>query len=363
MGRGFGNFYYPCLAVNPAEMRALEELPEFTKDALFPIIKFSPWANSSEYASSVDRLVRAYGDRPVIADIDDSYASNRDAAAVRFHSELVNSDEREQVWRDFVRSHENLIPCARLSNGRLEQHLEHFEECLGMGRGLVLRVEINSSNNSLDSSNAEDVLSVLRQHTDSFEDIAVFVDCGHILTLDEHLDEITGLVRSFMEFDEINIILCSGSFPQGFTTFSGVALHAISSRQVFAAVSRATNYTKLYYSDLSATRLGASKSGGGGRVPNRIDLPRTTDWVFARNKDEEWTFQEAAQAMIASEYWPDPAPNIYGIHRIYSTAEDGSARITTLGVNAAVRINIHLFEQAHFDTVSGELDTDEDWSD
>ena len=236
MRREFGDFYYPCLAVNPAEMRALEELPEFTKDALFPIIKFSPWANSHEYTASVDRLVRAYGNRSVIADIDDSYSSDRDAAAVHFHSELVNSDDREQRWRDFVLEHENLIPCARLSSGRLEQHLNHFEECLAMGRGLVLRVNITFSNNSIDSSNVDDVLNVLRRYAGNYNEIAVFIDCGHVLNLSEHLEEMADLVRSFIEFDEIHIILCSGSFPQGFTNFSGVELHAISSRQVFAAV-------------------------------------------------------------------------------------------------------------------------------
>ncbi len=58
--------YIPMLSLRPAEMRALEELPNLTKDRLLPIVHLRPWVGSHRLENATDRIATAYGDRRVI---------------------------------------------------------------------------------------------------------------------------------------------------------------------------------------------------------------------------------------------------------------------------------------------------------
>ncbi len=41
--------YIPILSIRPAEMVALENLPEHDKDLMLPVIQFRPWVNAAEF--------------------------------------------------------------------------------------------------------------------------------------------------------------------------------------------------------------------------------------------------------------------------------------------------------------------------
>ena len=41
--------YVPLLAVRPAEMTALQELPEKSKDLLFPCVLLRPWVSALQF--------------------------------------------------------------------------------------------------------------------------------------------------------------------------------------------------------------------------------------------------------------------------------------------------------------------------
>ena len=60
--------YVPLLSVRPAEIRALKELPEKTKDRLLPFMFLRPWTTAQQLDNALVRIEEAYGTRPVIID-------------------------------------------------------------------------------------------------------------------------------------------------------------------------------------------------------------------------------------------------------------------------------------------------------
>ena len=365
----FPDKYYPALAVNPSEMTALEELPEFAKDDLFPIIKFSPWATSKEYSKSVDRVVKAVGNRLVIASIDQSYSStSKEVRPARlFHNQIVSGENRERDWLEFIEPFENLIPCFGVSNDRIEKLKTVVEQGIKLGRGVVLQLNAEASpDGSIFFKDSAALISILERelNNENLEEIGVLIDCGHCLNLERSRGDVENLVNELREFSQIHIIFCSGTFPASFVPYEKISLQKIDSRLVFDAVKVATNAINLSYSDLSSTRLGVSKSSGGSKhTPKRIDYPLSKHWVISRHKTEGWSFQTAAVKLMESKYWDENRPDVYGVKRIEATASNTTGKITTLGTNTTARINIHLYVQSQYGSLKNVISTDEPYQD
>ena len=62
--------YMPLLSLRPAEMRALQELPNKTKDRMLPVIGLRPWLGANLLEKGLARLAEAYGERPTIVAVD-----------------------------------------------------------------------------------------------------------------------------------------------------------------------------------------------------------------------------------------------------------------------------------------------------
>lgn len=348
-------------------MTALQELPEFAKDSIFPIIKFSPWATSKEYANSVERVEKAVGNRAIIASIDQSYSSTskKIRPAVLFHDQIVKGDDREAEWLKFLTPFENLIPCFEVLKERSKKIETASLQSIKLGRGVVLQINIeHQTGGGATFTNKGALVDLLKVMSlkDVTQEVGVLIDCGHCIDLKKYKAEVEALISSLKAFPKIHIILCSGTFPSSFISYLNISVQKIDSRLIFDAVKSGTNSTNLSYSDLSATRLGVSKSSGGSKnTPKRIDYPMSRDWVISRNKDEGWSFQKAAEKLLESEYWTDDRPNIYGVKRIEATAAASDGAITTLGTNATVRINVHLYVQSQYGSLRNIISTDEEY--
>lgn len=127
----------------------------------------------------------------------------------------------------------------------------------------------------------------------------------------------------------------------------------------------------MIYSDRGGARA-AKLSGGGAIPPPRIDYALKNDWRFIRKEfldsqnvargEKERLYKEAAIEMLNSDYWIDGL-KLWGVQMIEKTSEGDEFGITSPNRATAVRINLHLYQQLHYNDMLENLDTDEDWVD
>ncbi|MCW8336642.1 beta family protein, partial [Vibrio paucivorans] len=150
----FSYQYVPILSLSPAEMNAIEELPEKDKNLILPFIPLKGWVGSQLLDNSVPRIEKAIGkERLWIADIDEDFLEGRldsegNYPREVFHqvAELLSPDEGYDNWFNFVRKHQNVIPVAQLTN--LGQLTTQLEKLYSLGRGVAFRfntIHIQSS--------------------------------------------------------------------------------------------------------------------------------------------------------------------------------------------------------------------------
>lgn len=65
---------------------------------------------------------------------------------------------------------------------------------------------------------------------------------------------------------------------------------------------------------------------------------------------------------MCMDYW-DPNLRLWGTQMIEKTGLGDSYGITNANKATAVRINIHLYQQLHYNEVLSNIDTEEDWID
>lgn len=127
----------------------------------------------------------------------------------------------------------------------------------------------------------------------------------------------------------------------------------------------------MIYSDRAGAR--AEKIGGGGGIPSpRIDYPLGNDWRFIREEFEdhaapkdnerEILYTAIARQMMKEEYWNSDL-HVWGTQVIELTSKGDKFGINSPTKATAVRINIHLHQQLHYDSPLELMDTDEDWED
>lgn len=138
--RTFGDVpYMPVISLRPAEMRALEELPDSTKDALLPIVPLRAWMTAHMLQSGIERLAKAYGDRPVVISISEPDV----VAKIRpVHTELDrlrDAGDGYRNWCDFISETPNYIPAVQL---RDPFHIAgQLQRLHALGRGVVVIIE------------------------------------------------------------------------------------------------------------------------------------------------------------------------------------------------------------------------------
>lgn len=342
--------YLPLLSIRPAEMRALEELPNTTKDRLLPIVHLRPWVGSHRLENATGRIAEAYGDRRVVIAMGEREQPNERPV----HTELATLRQPARgfrEWCSFFERNENYIPAMQFSPEVREEEAQ-IARLFGLERGLVVIIE----------RPAFGFMGVIAQRvgerSDGGQGVCFVIDFG-IASLD-HLQVAaiaTGYINTIREHaPAAYVALSASSFPDSFV---GVSDQPIYERRLFDTM---THTDRLIYSDRGSARV-ERQTGGGGQPAPRIDYPLFDLWDFYRSDDSIGFpgYQQQAINVMAGPNW-NPALRVWGTQMIERTAAGDMSAIGSPQKATAARINLHLQLQTFYGAPRDAEDTDEDWS-
>ena len=366
--------YVPILAISPAEMLAMKELPDKDKDKILTVFGLKPWGASNKLDNTIERIKQTVDDRNWIADIDTvALRENKtylftgkhpDRQVFKSLLELLSPTDGYRNWCDFIADNENAIPCIRHES--LEGIQEQINRMVALGRGIVVRIKESETNRGKNAL----LLSSLRES--GSEDILLIYDLERIdINYKERMEEIRYLVSEAQaKIKNLCICVSSTSFPNSFSK-QQKGQFTIYERLLFNKIQQEKIAEFLIYSDRGSTRC-EKGSGGSSTPPPRIDYPLKNDWHFVRREFNEnvpssrsmkiQLYKEIAQEIVEAEYWRGDI-RLWGTQQIELTAEGSDFGISNPGKSTAVRINLHLFTQLYYDSVDDSIDTDEDWVD
>lgn len=348
--------YLPFLSLRPSEMRALEELPNKTKDRLLPVVHLRPWTTAFMLQASLDRLQQAYGDRPTVIAI----GPPEQAGALRpVHSELARlrlSGGGYQNWCDFIADtgHEHFIPAVQLEDvDHLSGQLTFFHQ---LGRGLFVIVPRPAY------VSLRPLAAAIGQLTDGGRDTCIILD-EEVASRDslERAAILVGHCRAVQENCPNAIISISGSsFPEQFTS---IVRQDIFERLLFDQVAARIGQDRMIFSDRGSARVERQRGGGGQPAP-RIDYPQAGRWSFFRSSQEGFAGYRDMALEVQRQQPPifDASLRVWGTLMIERTANNDSSAIRTPARSTAVRINLHLQRQTFFNDPISLYDTEDDWA-
>ena len=363
--------YSPILSISPAEMNALEELPEKDKNLILPMFPLKGWVGSNTLQKSTERIKKAFGTRCWIADIDENFLSDNKEHPVTgtyprevFYevARLLEPDNGYENWVAYIEATPNAIPVIQHQDiSALETQVAAFES---LGRGIALRFRIDD----FASGKYVDVVERLSPLVSG--NLLVFFDYGKING--GVMDSVGMVVKDVQfinrKFQSVFIMISGSSFPDGFQARSGD--FTIYERRLFNRVRDEVADARLVYSDRGGARAQSLGGGAGAPVP-RIDYPLNNEWRFIRRPAEdadlgvvskEMAYTIIAQKLIKENYW-NPMLALWGTQLIELTSKGDAFGINSPLKSTAVRLNIHMHHQLCYDNPDGLGDTDEDWID
>ena len=363
--------YIPILSLKPAEMAALEELPNKDKDLLLPLISLKKWVNSKKLENSFLRVDKAINKRARIFDLDRIYLRECQkrtniSDCEKEILELADSSNGYKNWVNLFAKNENYIPVIQLDNlDELESELDQFIRLL---KPIVIRFEM-TGDHRIRNSDFNFVIRMLLQKRSLINEMLILFDYGDYTRSNLlNCSEYASLVKKLHEFFPRAYFSISGtSFPYSFLGATKGEI-PIYERQIFNKVQKDCESISLIYSDRASARA-ENINGGGGVPPPRIDYPLKNDWRFVRKEfvdedehERERLYKQAAIEVMSSEYWIRDL-HLWGTQMIEKTSLGDPYGITSANRATAVRINLHLYQQLHYYSDINMLDTDEDWED
>lgn len=342
--------YLPILALRPAEMRALEELPNHTKDQLLPIVHLRPWVGAHRLQNATDRIAEAYGSRPIIVAMSEPEPPNGRPVHAELDA-LRDASGGFRQWCEFLQGHDNYIPAIQFSEHVREEEAQ-ISQLIRLDRGLVVIIERAAfpavvqigQRVGARSRNGHDVCFVFDFGIASRDHLQVAAQAEHLINT----------IRVYTP--DAAVSLSASSFPESFV---GLTNQPIYERQLFDNLSHVSN---LIYSDRGSARVERLTGGGGAPAP-RIDYPLLSQWRFFRSDDCVGFegYRQQAAALMGQEIW-NPRLRVWGTQMIERTAAGDTSAIGGAQKATAARINLHLQRQTFYDSPDAAEDTDEDWS-
>jgi hypothetical protein len=343
--------YLPILGMRPAEMRALEELPGQTKDALLPLIPLRPWVGSHHLQSTLDRIEKSYGQRPVIVSVGERETA-KDRPVFAELDRLREPDDGFANWCEFIEAHPNYIPVAQLGIDPVQEPGQ-ISQLHALQRGLVLHLE-QPTFGALGA-----ISTIAGGLTRGGDGVCFIIDFG-VATAD-HL-QVAALALGYIQTlrahsPHAHVSISASSFPNGFTN---LLQQPIYERRLFNELAGRPGAERLIYSDRGSARA-EQLSGGSGVIPSRIDYPLFDDWKFYRSEETGFNgYVEQARALIATGDWNSDL-RVWGTQMIERTARGDHSAIDTPAKSTAARINLHLQLQTFYGRSDEAEDTEEDW--
>lgn len=340
-----GRAYVPLLHARLAEIRALRELPNSSKNLTVPIVKLRPWLNSKTLDRALEVVEEAVGNRLYGLDLDDykfEVAPDPSKPARVEFSALFDPTDAFRNYYDLVESGPNRIPVFRniaSQNPQISDQLDQAEE---LERGLFVRASPALPGALLTVANL-----VIERDMDN---VVFVLDCGWGRDILAQAAICTGIVQSLVDkSDELEIVVAASSFPNSFVGIGDRGEFLANERRLFQEVRRLVNGGNITYGDWGSTRP-PSDPVPMRNIP-RIDLARPSDWVCFRSEDGE-EYDDIAQRAMSDAAW-DGALGIWGEYMIEATATGADGSIRSPAMAAAVRVNLHLHQQANFDNPDG----------
>jgi hypothetical protein len=346
--------YLPMLSLRPSEMRALEELPNRTKDALLPIVHLRPWASAHYLSSAIEKIEGAYGDRPLVVGMGYREPINSRRPVHDELDELRLPAGGYSNWCEFIEEHENFVPAVQL--GSVVDESEQFDCFYGLGRGIVVIIE------SPGFGAIRPLARRIAEATNGGDDVCFVLD--YLRVSQDHLQRAAtsaALIQTIRaEAPDAFVSICASSFPDSFVN---VPAQPIYERRLFDAVLQEIP-DRVIYSDRGSARAERQQAGGGTPSP-RIDYPLPREWKFYRS-DSDYGFagyRQQARLLIADAGTWNGALRVWGTQMIERTAAGDSSAISNPARSTAARINIHLQVQCYYGDPDSAMDTDEEWED
>lgn len=354
--RDFGQIpYLPLLSLRPAEMRALEELPNRTKDALLPLIHLRAWGASHRLDNSIARIADAYGGRPVGVGI----GYPEDTGTRRpVHNELDELRSHRggfRNWCQFMESQPRFIPAIQF--GPPSDESAQLECLYGLGRGIFVVVELPGF------GGVGPVAARVGAATNGGQDVCFVLD--YLRASSDHLLRgaiSTQLVNTILAAaPNARVAISASSFPENFVN---VPEQPIYERRLFDLVRQQLNEPRLVYSDRGSARAERQQAGGGTPSP-RIDYPLRQDWKFYRSDDLVGFagYRQQAQRLMRQPGVWNPSLRVWGTQMIERTSAGDTSAISNPARATAARINLHLQVQTYYADPASAEETDEDWED
>ena len=350
--------YVPTLAVRPSEMKGLEHLHEIVKDLITPCFLLAPWVNSKTLIRSIDKIEIAFPDRKYFLDIDINYESQRSNSAAQLEFEnLKDPINGFKNWIDLISSRENIVPCVQYKNAKFIDIKNQVDQFRIINRPFCIR---------LTKSISEEMRKLINfLSSEGSADFVIILDAGWVNSPIEAESWFEGIISNYFDqlIANIPIVLSYTSIPDTFSDFNSkeLSVREFSNRTVFENLRRKTNRIGLIYGDWASTRP-RNKKTIASRPIDRIDYPTINSWVIARNKEDGWSFYEAADLIVKSKSW-DPNLKIWGTSMIENTLINPALGIDTPQKNIAVRVNIHLHQQAVYRGELNLIPIEEEWRD
>jgi hypothetical protein len=350
----FAYSYSPNICVRPAEMRALEELPEHDKDSMFPLFLLSPWANSKKLSSAVERIAKAYGEREYFLGVDRYYIPKDPTKDVaKEFLDILDPTDGFEKYFDFIQHFEKCIPVVDVGCPTLHCFLKQIERAELLGRGFLFH--IHDRNTPIGDDRFRAISNI------GHNNFAFYIDKGW--NFDPLTEELwyRGICQQiFAAKERAAVIVCSASFPRDFTVYDGVKEVQIGTRKLSRQIKIQFNNYKIIHGDWASTKPRSYKIASPP-LP-RIDFALRDKWIVARSKEHAWDFQIAAKKLIESDNWIEDL-NVWGTFRIKETAAGLPYAIESAPAASAARINIHLHVQSHYDEPDIVMNTDDPWID
>lgn len=334
-----GRTYVPLLHVRLAEMRALRELPTPTKNVVVPIVRIRPWLNSKNLSKAFDVIEDALADRAFGLDLDATkYDPGNLKPAYQEFAALFDSHRGYAAYYSCVAEKLNRIPVLRRPEGVAISIDDQLDAVQQLERGLFVRVH---------PSQPGDYLAVAANCVArGIENVVFVIDCGWRTDLLGQAAGCTNLVNNILNIsEEIELVVAGSSFPDSFAGMGGSSTFPIRERQLFQNVRQNINRGRLVYGDWGSTRP-PTDPVPMANVP-RIDIATGNNWPSWRSEDGE-DYHDVAERVIADPIWSGDT-DVWGNYLIKNTAEQTEPAIKAPAMAAAVRVNLHMHMQAHFD--------------
>lgn len=355
-----GQAYVPTLAVRASEMNGLEFLPGATKDKIAPCFLLAPWANAASLDKTISRIEKAFPERHYFLDIDRDYEfTNLESDPQQELAQLLDPKNSYQNWIEFVAGHEWIWPCIQTRGQTEVQIRNQIQAFQSIGRTYCMRIARDHYPDNLNEITAAFSAS-------GTSDFVVILDGGWTNDPLSLAMWFSGLLAGGLQIIDASVptVLSCTSMPKMFTDFSQStpSIVPFTNRLLIDQVAKGSNRNRIIYGDWGSTRP-RDKRGIAARPLDRVDYPTDQSWLIARNKEDGWTFREAAMSIVNSPSWSGNL-GIWGEEMISMTTISPELGINTPQKNVASRVNIHIHRQAFYG--SAPLDPsafDEEWKD